>query len=71
MQPHDIDTPYRKKRPAKKPFIIEYRCTGGTIYKEWRNHSKYLTERQRDQALENLQGKDIYGVRIFEYRAKP
>lgn len=62
---HDIEIPKYRKQPSKKPFKIEYRCVGLTIYKDWRTNSCYKTAKQRDQALHNLQSKRHYGVAIF------
>lgn len=74
MQTHDLDTPHRKKRPTKKPFVIEYRTLPELKWdwrREWATHSRYETEKQQQQALNSLQTKTYYDKQLFEYRAKP
>jgi len=62
----DVDTKHRKKRPTKKPYAIEWRCS---LHHDWSTFKRYPTEEQRDKALACLQQKDSY---IFiEYRIKP
>lgn len=62
----DVDTKHRKKRPAKKPFVIESKIWSRKTWKTWH---RYATEEQRDQALTTLI--DNNDSRIIQFRAKP
>ena len=60
-----------RKRPRRRPFIIEWRYGGNHVWMKsrwgkWRKWGAYETKKQRDYALEQKQKSD---VRIeFEYR---
>lgn len=74
MHTDDVETKHRKKRPAKKPFVIESRTLPELKWSwrsEWATHSRYHTEKQREQALADLREKTYYDQQMFEYRAKP
>ena len=55
-----------------KTFAIEYRAIDRDnkyhMPKNWTVHSRYLTDKDREKALRNLQGKSFYGMKLFEYR---
>ena len=67
----------KKKGGGKKPFVIESRFVDESKkpyevmswMKDWRKFSKYETEKQRDQALIDLQKKCRIGHNLrIEYR---
>jgi len=67
---HRFNSIARRKSRVKKKYGIDYRHIGKQFYplpREWRRWSTYTTEKQRDQALKILQGKDYCGIQ-FEFR---
>jgi len=61
----------RRAHKPKKPYVIESRMPNSAIppFTQWRCHSRYETEGQRDQALQDLRKKPIFwALVLFEYR---
>lgn len=61
----DYERSKHQKTKVKKPFKIEW---WSGWFKCWMTYKHYATEKARDQALENMNKKPLWGLKTTTFR---